>query len=608
MKKQLTLSLCAFATAALQIFPASAQSPAASQIATGRTALAKQTPAGIAEAVTAFTAAAAADPANAEANFFNAAAIIYQELSSPELQTQLKNFGLQIPNANPYELQMSFPEGPKGCFLPTEGVTTDSHLAYLNSKSSVIDAALTSLDKITDENFVITLSADETSLLDTKVDYADVCLLRAGLRLAKAALHLANSYNVSGEYRVFADLYADGNLTPQAVLAAFPQLFNLSATPDQRSDARTQIQLAHAEWNKALAEIKTKRPNSEGSVLGPIGYIEDTPFLFAFESIAAAEEVDAQFDALVTSLSSQVTFPVIANKDYDLEGYNINLSGLVTSPSGPRALAPTRFDRGFFRPSSWPDVTLGGIFPGATQDDMNDAGNFLFVLQPTVYEPYQFWLLAGTPDEPGYFEDGQVLFNEINGIAVDSNGNIFVADSGNHVIRKISIDNKVTTVAGQKWESNEERETLEASYWLYPSRYTTGFFSDTIGPITVDGNGTIYFVNGPLVQKLTADGTLSNLAGNNVTWWRDPKDGLGSEGLIDYESRYRQTMAVDKNGNLYLCDINAIRKISPAGQVTTLAGKLGWDDSEGYVDGVGAVARFNDPTGVAVDDAGVVYV
>jgi sugar lactone lactonase YvrE len=115
-------------------------------------------------------------------------------------------------------------------------------------------------------------------------------------------------------------------------------------------------------------------------------------------------------------------------------------------------------------------------------------------------------------------------------------------------------------------------------------------------------------VNGPLVQKLTVDGKLSSLAGNNFTWWRDPKDGLGSEGIIDYESRHRQTMAVDKNGNLYLCDINAIRKISPAGQVTTLAGKLGWDDSEGYVDGAGAVARFNDPTGVAVDDAGVVYV
>ncbi len=242
----LALSLSLLAVAALQMSPAVAQTTAAAHISQGRDALSKQSPSGIAEALMAFDAAVTAEPGNAEANFFKAAAIIYQELSSPELQTQLKNFGLQIPNANPYELEMSFPEGPQGYFLPTEGVTTDSHLAYLNSKSSVIDAALTSLDKITEVNFVITLSADETSLLDTKVDYADVCLLRAGLRLAKAALHLANSYNVSGEYRVFADLYAAGNLTPQAVLSAFPQLFNLSATPARRADARAQIQLAHA--------------------------------------------------------------------------------------------------------------------------------------------------------------------------------------------------------------------------------------------------------------------------------------------------------------------------------------------------------------------------
>ncbi len=445
MKKLLALSFGFFATAAIQILSAYAKmppAPADNWIAAGRAALAKQTPAGITDAITAFKAATDSEPGNAEANFFNAAALIYQELSSSELQTQLKNFGLELPNANPYALEMSFPEGPQGYFLPTAGIKTDAHLAYLNSRSSVIDAALVSLDKITDQNFLITLSSSETSLLDTKVDYADVCLLRAGLRLAKAVLHLANSYNISGEYRVFANLYSAGNLSPQAVLAAFPQLFNLSTTQAQRTDARTQIQLALAEWNKAISAIKSKRPFSGGSILGPVGYSDATPFLFAFDSIAAAEKADVVFETLVNSLSSQVTFPAIANEDFALEGYTLNLASLVTSPSGPRFLAPTRFDRRFFRPSSWPDATLGGIFPGATQDDANDAGNFLFVLQPTVYEPYQFWLLAGTPDEPGYFEDGQVLFNEINGIAVDSNGNIFIADSGNHVIRKISIDNK----------------------------------------------------------------------------------------------------------------------------------------------------------------------
>lgn len=606
MKK--TYPLRALLLALVFALAASPFALAQADLATGRAALALQTSAGLEAAHQAFTTGLQKTPDDGALNFFYAATLLAREAHTDSFKQQFTSLNATIVNPSIYALEYSFPLGFAGILQPPAGVSTDAHLAYLDSKAALIDEAVDCLDKITDGNFTVTLTSSETSLLDTKVDFADVCLLRAGLRLARASLHLANSYNLSGEYRKLYDLYAAGNLTPQAVLAAFPQIFNLSTSHAQRSDARTQIQLAHAEWNKALAAIKTKRPDSEGSVLGPLGENDTTPFLFAFDSIAAAEEVDVLFDTLVTSLSSQVTVPAIATEDFALEGYKINLSNLVTSPSSPRSLAPTRFDRGFFRPSTWPDATLGGIFPDATQDLMNDAGNFLFVLQPTVYEPYQFWLLAGTPDEPGYFEDGKVLFNEINGIAVDANGNIYVADSGNHVIRKISIDNKVTTVAGQKWNSNEEREALERSYELYPSRYPTGFFSDTIGPITVDGNGTIYFVNGPLVQKLTADGKLSNLAGNNFTWWRAPKDGLGSEGIIDYESRHRQTMAVDKNGNLYLCDINAIRKISPTGQVTTLAGKLGWDDSEGYVDGAGAAARFNDPMGVAVDNAGVVYV
>jgi sugar lactone lactonase YvrE len=576
-------------------------------LATGRAALAQQTPAALETAHKAFKTGLLVpeNQNNAELNFFYAATLLAREVHTESFKDQFKSLNATITNPSIYALEYSFPLGFAGILQPPAGVGTDAHLTYLNSKAALIDEAVACLDKIIDGNFTVTLTSAETSLLDTKVDYADVCLLRAGLRLARATLHLANSYNLSGEYRKVYELYAAGNLTPQAVLAAFPQLFNLSATPAQRSDVRAQIQLAHAEWNKALEAIKTKRPDSEGSVLGPLGENDSTPFLFAFDSIAAAEEVDKQFDALVASLSNQTTLPASANEEFALEGYNLNLSNFVTSTSSPRSLAPTRFDRGFFRPSTWPDPTLGGIFPSASQDDANDAGNFLFLLQPTIYEPYQFWLLAGTPDEWGYFEDGKVLFNEINGIAVDSNGNIYVADQGNHVIRKISIDNKVTTIAGQKWTDWNERQDLQKQYSGYPTHYPS--ILDEIGPIAVDGNGTVYFMNGGLLSKLTQDGKLSNLAGSFSWSWQDSKDGFGADAVFD-SWREHETMAVDKNGNLYLCDINAIRKISPAGQVTTLAGKLGWDDSEGYVDGAGTLARFNDPTGVAVDDTGVVYV
>ena len=597
------------------VFAALPFAHAQTALANGRAALAQQTPAKLEEAHQAFKTGLETLPSDAELNFFYAATLLAREAQTESFQQQFTSLNASILNPSIYALEYSFPLGFGGILLPPVGVGTDDHLAYLNSKSALIDEALACLDKITDGNFTITLTSSETSLLDTQVDFADICLLRAGLRIAKAALHLANSYNLSGEYRALYDLHAAGNLTPQAILATFPQLFNLSTSPARRSDARTQLQLAHTEWNKALAAIKTTRPFPTGGSGTPprptpspyalSASVDATPppYLFEFDSITAAEKLDELFDTLVASLTAEAIFPL--NTDFAVEGYKINLSNLVTSPNGLRTLTPKRFDRGFFQPSSWPDPTLGGVFPEATQDDANDAGNFLFLLQTTIYEPYQFWLLAGTPDQSGFFEEGEVRFNQINGIAVDANGNIYVADEGNHVIRKISVDKKVTTVAGQKWNEWSEREGLEEQYAVYPTRYPD-ILDSNIGPIAVDGTGTVYFMNGRLLSKLTSDGTLSNLAGS-ISWsWREPIDGFGADAAFNWVS----AIATDKNGNVYVCDANAIRKITPAGQVTTLAGKVGWDDydSEGYVDGAGAEARFNNPTGVAVDDAGVVYV
>jgi DNA-binding beta-propeller fold protein YncE len=586
------------AVAAFLVGSASAQN----ELSNGRAALALQTPEALETAYQAFKNGLAISPRDAQLNFFYAATLLAREAHTDAFKQQFTSLNATIVNPSIYALEYSFPLGFANIFQPPNGVRTDGHLAYLNSKAAKIDEAISCLNQITDSNFSLTLSSAETSLLDTTVDYADVCLLRSGLRLARAALNLTNSYNVSGEYRKLYELYAAGNLTPQACLATFPQLFNLSATLAQRSDARAQIQLAYADWAKALAAIKNKRPASKGSVLGPNDNNgAATPFLFAFDSVPAAEEIGAQFNALVLSLSGQQTLPSTAKKYFALEGFKINLSRLVTSSSSLRSLAPTRFDRRFFRPSSWPDPTLGGIFPDASQDLMNDGGNFLYLIQPTIYEPYQFWLLVGSPANSGYFEQGEVRFNEINGIAVDPNGNIYVADEGNHVIRKISLDNKVSVAAGQKWTTWEERESLQQKYQGNTAYYPS-ILDSNVGPITADGNGTVYFASENKIFKISLDGKVLTFAGKSS--WSKPKDGLGAQAAF-YDI---SAITADKNGNIYACDANAIRKITQSAQVTTLAGKLGWDDSDGYVDGAGPVARFNDPTGIAVDDSGVVYI
>src|SRR5471030_2849229 len=100
------------------------------------------------------------------------------------------------------------------------------------------------------------------------------------------------------------------------------------------------------------------------------------------------------------------------------------------------------------------------------------------------------------------------------------------------------------------------------------------------------------------IRKINSDGVVSTLAGSTEGY----ADGAGAAAQFNTPSG----VAIDSAGNLYVADTgnNAIRKLTPEGVVSTLAG----DGVAGFRDGKGAAARFNGPLGVAVDRAGVVYV
>src|SRR5690606_13331021 len=99
------------------------------------------------------------------------------------------------------------------------------------------------------------------------------------------------------------------------------------------------------------------------------------------------------------------------------------------------------------------------------------------------------------------------------------------------------------------------------------------------------------------IRKITTDGTVSTLAGGTAGF----ADGPGNE------AKFNQPIdvAVDREGNVYVADNmnHRIRKITPDGEVTTLAGS-----TAGYADGSGATAQFQSPSGLEVDDSGTLYV
>lgn len=125
-------------------------------------------------------------------------------------------------------------------------------------------------------------------------------------------------------------------------------------------------------------------------------------------------------------------------------------------------------------------------------------------------------------------------------------------------------------------------------------------FADPYG-LVMDAAGTVYVADAGdnnRIRRLWLDGRVDTLAGGVEGF----ADGLGAAAAFHTPSG----LALDRSGNLYVADTgnHAIRKVTPQGQVSTLAG----NGEPGFADGIGRQARFDGPMGVAVDDAGRVYV
>jgi len=200
---------------------------------------------------------------------------------------------------------------------------------------------------------------------------------------------------------------------------------------------------------------------------------------------------------------------------------------------------------------------------------------------------------AGSPGVLGS-DDGTgsaARFYYPNGMAVDSAGNVYVADTVNHTIRKITSGGLVTTLAGSPGVSGSDTGTGSAARFNYPNG------------VAVDGAGNVYVADtvNHTVRKITSGGVVTTLAGSPGVSGSD--NGTGSDARFTYPN----DVASDAAGNVYVADTDnhTIRKISSGGLVTTLAGSPGVLGSD---DGIGGAARFNYPRGVAVDNAGNVYV
>jgi len=256
----------------------------------------------------------------------------------------------------------------------------------------------------------------------------------------------------------------------------------------------------------------------------------------------------------------------------------VSTQGMVSTLGGAQALF------------NWP---LGIAVDGARTVYVADiADALIYQINPLG----QVSTLAGGAPDKGGSPDGvgsKARFTTPGGLALDGSGHLLVADSSDCTVRKVAADGTVTTVIGQHGRCDAGAGHLSVSGWV-------ASMSDG-GVAIVEADRL--FSGSAQIRRATSSGQLSVLAGALL-----PVDSVNGQGASALLGERLIGAATDAAGNVYVVDTgkNTVRKIAPDGKVSTLAGSAA--DPAGYQDGPGATARFDNPVAVATDRHGNVYV
>jgi uncharacterized protein (TIGR03437 family) len=192
-------------------------------------------------------------------------------------------------------------------------------------------------------------------------------------------------------------------------------------------------------------------------------------------------------------------------------------------------------------------------------------------------------------------------FSHPQGVAVDSSGNIYIADTNNYVVRKVGSNGNISTIAGQ------QSGGIGSGFGGDGGPGTSAFLSHPVG-MAFDAAGNLYIADtsNDAIRMLTPGGTISTVAGSGTS-----NPGFSGDGGLAIGAKLNNpdAVALDRAGNLYIADggNNRIRMVTAAtGIITTVAGGA----VPGFAGdgGPATSARLNTPRGVAVDSAGNIYI
>jgi sugar lactone lactonase YvrE len=262
-------------------------------------------------------------------------------------------------------------------------------------------------------------------------------------------------------------------------------------------------------------------------------------------------------------------------------------AGVIGSANGTNSAARFNYPQGL-------------AIDGAGNLYVADSDNFTVRKVTPVGTNWVVTTIAGRAGSFGALDgtNNTARFNGFVGVAVDAAGNVYVADTDNHTIRQVTpigTNWVVTTLAGSPGNPGSADGTGNTARFIYPY----GVAPDSAGNLYVTDT-----ISNDTIRKMTRVGTnwvVTTLAGLGGNY--GGTDGAGNVALFKGPA----AVTVDSTGNIYVADqVNhTIRKVTPVGEVTTLAGLAGYG---GSANGTNSAARFWAPVGIAADSVGNLYV
>lgn len=265
-----------------------------------------------------------------------------------------------------------------------------------------------------------------------------------------------------------------------------------------------------------------------------------------------------------------------------------DIEGVVTTLAGSNGVSATLDGTGtaaqFKNPAFIASDSKGNLF-------VSDASDHVIRKITPAGVVTTFAGIAATTGSADNATGTMATFNNPQGIVIDSNDNLFVADENNHTIRKITPSGAVTTFAGTAGANGST-----------DANGTSARF-DTPEVLAIDSSNNIFVGDrgNLLVRKITSAGVVSTIAG--TVGASGDTDGVGTSASFGG----MQGIAVDSSGNIFVADTQnqTIRKIDSSNNVTTYAGASG---VSGSADGSLTSARFQVPCGMVFDKKGNLFI